>query len=535
MRTVICVLGLTLAVALSTAWVPGSSGSALAGQAVVGGCSVCGHPPQHPWHYRNCRYYGLGLNSGGGGAPAANPQAQMMQMMMPVLQNALQNMWNNQPTLDPQEQARRQAAAAEAARQAAEQAEVRRAEEERRRREAFERLKKELKLSEDFGDLKLKLSEPEDPPKLKLGDDPAGDDGLRPKGTPLFGLGGDAGSPLPPEPTGDPMVVDLRNCRRGAFLAGAAEKASGEDSDRLMNEAVRAAMGDASLVAEAPKDAAPAVSEAGLKAFQVASRRYRLAWDSRLRQDPLFRQAQLRWELAEKAVRFRRAELEKQLAEKLATASLEEKHKLFGELTAAARVEREAWEQAQAEAAAAGSREAFEKAVLGATLKTVAVSAPATLPETLRREREALEPSLADRARHWAFERLAREEALDWELYVGKNYLPAANRELTARVQRLADRVRGVSLYPGQPAKVVVVGAPRDANADDPYTMNCTSTTVYAGEGFLKRNFSGPGGDDRLLFALGHETAHVQRDHYYLAVKAYDREARTLDELLGAL
>jgi len=31
------------------------------------GCSFCGHPSYHPWHYSSCRYYGLGLGSSSSG------------------------------------------------------------------------------------------------------------------------------------------------------------------------------------------------------------------------------------------------------------------------------------------------------------------------------------------------------------------------------------------------------------------------------------------------------------------------------------
>jgi Tetratricopeptide repeat len=43
-----------------------TGGSSLALEGVGHGCSFCGHPSRHPWHYSGCRYYGRGLSSGGG-------------------------------------------------------------------------------------------------------------------------------------------------------------------------------------------------------------------------------------------------------------------------------------------------------------------------------------------------------------------------------------------------------------------------------------------------------------------------------------
>ncbi|HTZ20459.1 MAG TPA: hypothetical protein VMC06_06220, partial [Opitutaceae bacterium] len=43
------------------------------------GCSICGHPNTYPYHYKSCKYYGLGLNSSSSGGTNSGASTQQLQ------------------------------------------------------------------------------------------------------------------------------------------------------------------------------------------------------------------------------------------------------------------------------------------------------------------------------------------------------------------------------------------------------------------------------------------------------------------------
>jgi hypothetical protein len=95
---------------------------------------------------------------------------------------------------------------------------------------------------------------------------------LRPGGTSFFGLGGGPGTPPPPEPVNDPMVVDLRHLRHASYMVRAVETSTTEDVPARLEKALGAATGD---VPNLPAGAVPPfVDEKGLQAFQKVYREY---------------------------------------------------------------------------------------------------------------------------------------------------------------------------------------------------------------------------------------------------------------------
>jgi hypothetical protein len=522
----------------------GAGAAEVYGRAV--GCSFCGHSTAYPYHYPNCRYYGLGLKKSGTGtgSTAIDPQIQMMQTLTPLLQNMIQDMFKT----DPVEEAQRRQAIFEAAERARQEEERRRAEEERERQEMFERLSSQLKLSGLGGlapkgfdgngrGLNLKGISQMELLELKLGDEIPINDGndLKPQGTSFFGLGGAGDSQLPPEPSNDPMVVDLRNCRRAAFLVEAAEKASPEDAERLIDEAVLGAQGDTGFVADPPAGTVPVVSEAGLIAFQKANIAYAKAHDFRLRQTEVFNQAQLRRELVAKAIQIKQAELEKDLAQKLDKVSLEEKHRLMAEIFAAAKAEYETWIKAKAEMDIVRSREAFERVTLLDSVRITPVPSPRIPAEVIRQEREVLEPSFMERKQHEALKVLSNVFSEDFDTFINEHYLDSPDPIAEDRVNRLVKHIQNLSPYPDDFIEVKIIGQPRDPSTEEGFEKGAwtAGNTIYIGSGYLNR--VQPPSDDELLFTIGHEMAHIQRDHYVLAYGAvkYEEGRDWVQALLG--
>lgn len=114
-----------------------------------------------------------------------------------------------------------------------------------------------------------------------------------------------------PAPTGDPNVVDLRNCgganapcpapagdfgvvdlasvQQGVDLAVVAANAPAADQQAILDQALAAANGDKTVqVHLAPTASAPIVDQDGLQAFQKANAEYRQAHDSQYRSEKAF-------------------------------------------------------------------------------------------------------------------------------------------------------------------------------------------------------------------------------------------------------
>ncbi len=186
------------------------------------------------------------------------------------------------------------------------------------------------------GDLRLKGIE----------DQPDSDIDLRPKGTAFFGLGGE-GPPM--APAGGSDVVDLRNFRRAAFLAEAVRTASPEDRPFFIGEALRAADGDTSVIADVPPDAVVVDSEEKFIDFQEASRSFAAAQES-------VRAASERLSLAERRVfvikeGLRRAEMDlvMAVADGANPAQVAEKRRLVEDVRNALALSRQELEAARLE------------------------------------------------------------------------------------------------------------------------------------------------------------------------------------------
>lgn len=251
----------------------------------------------------------------------------------------------------------------------AEEARVRAIKEARRREELHQRLMSALKLS-GVADLNFKGFDRRGPElqfkglctegntlAFKLGDT-GQDDGLRPRGTSFFGLGGDAPTqPFPQEPVSDPMVVDLRNLQRAAFLAGSATAMLPGDAQFILDEALNAANGDTTFAGAGPTcGTMPVISEKGLLAFQQANVDYARARDGRMRATETFNQAQRRREIADQIARAAKEDLERAKAAMAEAETLEKKRKLMAEVFAATKAEAEAWARAKLEFDAAERR-----------------------------------------------------------------------------------------------------------------------------------------------------------------------------------
>ncbi len=242
-----------------------------------------------------------------------------------------------------------------------------------RREEVFQRLAGALKLSGintlairgfdgDRGELTLKgvaVDAPRngDPLALKLGGESASGDNLRPQGTAAFGIGGGSTVTIQPEPNTDPMVVDLRDVQRSAFLVQSVETASIQDAPVLLDEALKAANGDESFISDVPAGAPPpAIDERGLLAFQTANDGYRSANDFELRLRGIFALAQQRRELADRITQAATADLEQAKASLADEVTLSGKHRLMAAIFAAKRTADSAWAMAEAEVLAARDR-----------------------------------------------------------------------------------------------------------------------------------------------------------------------------------
>jgi len=183
------------------------------------------------------------------------------------------------------------------------------------------------------------------------------DDGLKPGGTPFFGLGGGPGSGANLVPMDDHKVVDLRDLRRASYFAQAVETASTEDVPLLLDEALKIANGAPSSLGSVPPGVAlPKIDDKGLLAFQQANINYAKSNNYLLQSIENFKAAQQRRELAYRTAEDRRAELEKKMAGKTDKASLKKKQELLAAIDAALQAEDKAWLKAQAQLAAAENR-----------------------------------------------------------------------------------------------------------------------------------------------------------------------------------
>ena len=166
---------------------------------------------------------------------------------------------------------------------------------------------------------------------------------LRPGGASFFGLGGGRRGGAEPAHN-DPMVVDLRHLRRGAWISQKAAQAPPEDAQLLQDQALQAARGGRDFL-QVPDDALPAVSEQGLLAFQKSSADYAQANDFRAKvarhEQETLRAAELSFQAANQA----RDDYEAARASGAPPEELEAKRLKAEGLFADAGREREAWQK----------------------------------------------------------------------------------------------------------------------------------------------------------------------------------------------
>lgn len=169
-------------------------------------------------HMAGCPKKPGGGGSGGSGSSGGASPAQLQAAGQ--LGNAIGQALREMIVGNPEEKARQEAEAARAVAAAREKEQQRKAEQARKNQEILNRLQTQMQgpgFDGDKGGLTMKGMEEHPPLAVKLGDSATADDGLRPRGTPIFGLGGgsggDTGATDPnanTQPTQDTRLANLR-------------------------------------------------------------------------------------------------------------------------------------------------------------------------------------------------------------------------------------------------------------------------------------------------------------------------------------
>lgn len=323
-----------------------------------GWCAICGRdmPASHDFTH------GAGSGGGGGGYNSYNDP--FIQAMTPIMQSMFEQIGQDFAKSmfgDPVEEARQRAIREEEERRRAEEARWRAAELARQREIAHQKLMKSLKHfgttgaglqlksltaggldfdGKKMGGLKLK----------RMDDEPVE---LRPGGSSFFGLGGGSdvslGNGGQPLAHNDPMVVDLRDYRRTSFLAQAANNAAPEDQKFLVDEAVRAADGDTSFVAEPPEGTPVAENEQKFLEFQKTNKNYREAQHDFVAASARENLAQRRVKVAEEGVRRTQKELDQLVAKGTDPSIIANKRKYLQEIQKALAISQEELKEAEQE------------------------------------------------------------------------------------------------------------------------------------------------------------------------------------------
>ncbi len=443
---------------------------------------------------------------------------------------------------DPQETARLQAAAAARSLELQRQAEIDAAAAEQKRRETYSRLRASLKLQNfdgDDGSLQLKgvgagtTAGSGDGPQLMFGGPGGGDhaelklkdEDLKPHDQ-AFGHV-DAPGVASPVPNGDPMVVDLRDYQRAAYVATL--------PDASDDAIVSSALGDTSVIAMPPADAQHTLSGDGLRRFQEASTTYRRSHDDGALQIGALARAQARREIAGRELDERKQVLVRELEQQTDPASRERTQKLMAQVFAVAKAEHEAWLSSKAEADRVRSQEDFDRAMLVRTVKLAASPHSPAYLDAARAEFIAMAPSKAERSMRAIC--AVDIDRIDDEKFQVANVdcVIAADHPRMADMRRMLDRLIAVSYFPDEPIRLVIVGPYTVAGANDPRRPEppCSvGRTIYLSAGDLAAKPS----DDQMLFILGHELAHLQRSdslRYQATVDAVDLQFDQVDRLNG--
>lgn len=468
------------------------------------GCSFCGHQNVYPYHELNCRYYGLGIEKAPtgsssvptAGAPSEEAMVQAAGQLGQLMGQAIANMAraSQQHTSVPAWTGPAPGSQARAARQ------------------AMERSAEDAVLFKEMQDRILKALR-----TTGATDIPAGlegeDDGLRPRGTAIFGIGGGDGGD--PNAHNDPRVVDLRHLKKASYLIQVADLSGPMDTSLLMDQAFVAAGTDASFVSEgAPAGISQGAADA-LPAFQRQNAEYRKAHDSNLVLTGKLQEARKRREAADLEVGRRSEELKRAMDAKMDKATLDEKHRMLAEVLAAKRKEDDAFLRARAEASSAAARERFERAMTLAVVRQASVPSPALPSDALRKEREHNRPTLEDRLNHHhpVVEKLRSWIDKGQEERLAKAYGFVDDPARQAALERTVDRLRKASEYPDDEIRVRILDLPKDPDREGGYERNVVASgnTVYVGREYLERR--PPPTDEELTFVIGHEIGHIHKDH----------------------
>ncbi len=320
-----------------------------------------GFCPLHRLNYKGAGCPKCAASGGTATGSSASPQNQMAMAAAGMLGTAIGEWLRG----DPQREAQLAAEAQARAREQQRAAQIAAAEAARKKNEDFSRLRGMLKLDSFDGDsggglvlkgvdvgsgggLALKLDDSGNEPGLKFDDD------LKPLSTRASANSGPANSPAPHT---DPMVVDLRNLKKSAYLIRSFETAAPENAPVLLEQALNAANGDQSLTGGIPSDTAlPPIDENGFLAFQKANGEYRKANDFEMKCTETFQLAQERRELGDRIAQAARADLELAKTRLTNEVTLKGKQQQMTEIFAATKALDEAYARARAEVEAARNR-----------------------------------------------------------------------------------------------------------------------------------------------------------------------------------
>jgi hypothetical protein len=324
-----------------------------------------------------------------------------------------------------------------------------------------------------------------------------------------MGLGGGPGSDLVHS---DPQVVDLRDLRRGVYLAQKAEQASTEDAAFLLDEALGVAEGQQAFVA-IPDDAVPVVSDAGLLAFQKANNDYRRSRDSGIALSRKLDTDDRRYREALRAHEKAKAELDRIASDP--NVNLAEKKRWLGDVFNAVKRLHDIRTQTGGGREEAESESHWQRLENKRILKGLASPPPPSpLPEAMRRERERARTTLADRTAHRGLSWYNKRSGEETDAYYMQKWKQHRDSAVEGRIGNVLDRLKQASPYPMDeiPFKIL------DTQGKYNFKANASATTIYFQKGYLDllaEEYKGnpKGMEDELLAVAGHEMAHVQRDH----------------------
>jgi hypothetical protein len=295
------------------------------------------------------------------------------------------------------------------------------------------------------------------------------------------------------------MVVDLRHLRIAAYLAQAAAQTKTTDADFLMDEAVSVANGNAPFLS-VDDNAVPVLSDWNLLVFQEVNDAYRAARDTHLTLSQRLVEAQQREAVSRESV----SRLSDDLNAPGATDDDKARtRRLYDESVALESRLRDELDRAGAETESAQNAMAWANSQRRLALTNIVVPVPLPM-DVLTQEHAWVNPGWEDRLRHKALSPvrdLISEMADD---RFGKAFGFSPDPALQSRADALVARLQTVSPYMDEPKAVRVLD--HGNLAENAVAMG---DNIYIGRKLLESGMS----DDALLFVVGHEMAHIDRDH----------------------